>query len=141
MKSALEGLNQIAEAPPDTQPQRSYLRRENTTGEIELREMQFRYPGNDSRVLDIPALRTLPGQRFAILGSNGAGKSTLLKVLSGLYAPSQGSVLLDGTEMEQLASADLRRLIGYLGPEVKLFSGSLRDNLNLSQLENDDQRL
>ena len=43
--------------------------------------------------------------------------------------------------MEQLASADLRLLIGYLGPEVKLFSGSLRDNLNLSQLENDDQRL
>lgn len=141
VKSALEGLNQIAEAPQDTQPQRSYLRREKTTGEIELREMQFRYPGNDSRVLDIPALRILPGQRFAILGSNGAGKSTLLKVLSGLYAPSQGSVLLDGTEMEQLASADLRRLIGYLGPEVKLFSGSLRDNLNLSQLENDDQRL
>ena len=110
MKSALEGLNQIAEAPQDTQPQRSYLRREKTTGEFELREMQFRYPGNDSRVLDIPALRILPGQR-SILGSNGAGKSTLLKVLSGLYAPSQGSVLLDGTEMEQLASADLRRLI------------------------------
>ena len=43
--------------------------------------------------------------------------------------------------MAQLAAADLRRLVGYLGPEVKLFSGSLRDNLNLNQLENNDDRL
>ena len=141
MKSALEGLSQIVEAPQDTETGRSYLRREKTAGGFELRELQFRYPGHDSRVLDIPALRILPGQTCTILGSNGAGKSTLLRVLSGLYAPTQGSILLDGTDMAQLAAADLRRCIGYLGPEVKLFSGSLRDNLNLAQLENEDERL
>ena len=141
VKSALEGLSQIAEAPQDTEPNRNYLRREKTEGGFEIRELQFRYPGNECRVLDISALRILPGQTCAILGSNGVGKSSLLKVLSGLYAPTQGSVLLDGTDMGQLAAKDLRRLIGYLGPEVKLFSGTLRDNLNLDQLENDDQRL
>ena len=141
VKTALEGLSQIAGAPQDTEPQRSYLRREKTAGGFELRELQFCYPGNESRVLDVPALRILPGQTSAILGSNGAGKSTFLKVLSGLYAPTQGSVLLDGTDMAQLAAADLRRFVGYLGPEVKLFSGSLRDNLNLNQLENNDDRL
>jgi len=64
-----------------------------------------------------------------------------LKVLSGLYAPTTGRVLIDGTEMTQIEPRDLRRLIGYLGQDVRLFSGTLRDNLNLTMLERDDARL
>jgi ATP-binding cassette, subfamily C, bacterial LapB len=81
------------------------------------------------------------GQHVAVLGANGSGKSSLLKMLSGLYAPTDGRVLIDGTEMAQIEPRDLRRLIGYLGQDVRLFSGSLRDNLNLSLLERDDDRL
>jgi ATP-binding cassette subfamily C protein LapB len=82
-----------------------------------------------------------PGQRVAILGINGSGKSTLLKVLTGLYAPDRGRVLLDGTEMTQIDPRDLRRNIGYLSQEVRLLAGTLRDNLNLTMLERDDDRL
>jgi ATP-binding cassette, subfamily C, bacterial LapB len=77
----------------------------------------------------------------AVLGANGSGKSTLLRVLAGLYEPGKGRILLDGVDIDQLHPRDLRRSVGYLGQDVRLFAGTLRDNLNLTQLERDDARL
>ena len=141
VKTALAGLDAIADAPQDTAADRTYLRRSQIAGAFELREVAFRYAADTAPVLDVPAFKILPGQRLAVLGPNGSGKSTLLKLLSGLYAPSQGRVLIDGTDMGQIAPKDLRRLIGYLGQEVRLFAGTLRDNLTLSELEGDEARL
>ena len=76
-----------------------------------------------------------------MLGANGSGKSTLLRMLAGLYEPGTGRILLDGLDLHQIHHRDLRRGIGYLGQEVRLFAGTLRDNLNLTQLERDDNRL
>jgi len=120
---------------------RSYLRREALEGSFELREVTFRYEEDGAPILDIPGAKILPGQRVAVLGTNGSGKSSLLKLLSGLYAPDAGRVMIDGTDMSQIEPRDLRRLIGYLGQDVRLFQGSLRDNLNLTLLERDDDRL
>ena len=141
VKTALDGLDRIAEAPQDADEARSYLRRENLDGYFELRYMTSKYEEYGAPTLDIPSVAILPGQRIAILGANGSGKSSLLKILSGLYAPTTGRVLIDGTEMDQIEPRDLRRLIGYLGQEVRLFSGTLRDNLNLTMRERDDTRL
>ncbi|MBZ8119702.1 ATP-binding cassette domain-containing protein [Roseovarius sp. LXJ103] len=141
VKSALDGLESIAGAAQDTEAERTYLRRETTSGGYELSEMQFFYEEGDAPTLDIPAIKLPAGQAVAILGSNGSGKSTLLKVLSGLYAPSKGRVMLDGVDMAQVDPRDLRRLIGYLGQDVRLFTGTLRENLNLNLLERDDERL
>ena len=71
-------------------------------------------------MLDIPALTIQPGQKLAVLGANGSGKSTFLKLLSGLYAATQGRVMVDGTDMTHIAPRDLRRFIGYLGQDVRL---------------------
>ncbi|WP_299045709.1 ATP-binding cassette domain-containing protein [uncultured Tateyamaria sp.] len=141
VKAALDGLDAIADAPQDTDESRTYLRRDALKGHFELREVQFQYEEDGAPTLDIPAVQIMPGQRVAVLGSNGAGKSSLLKILSGVYAPTKGRVLIDGTDMSQIEPRDLRRLIGYLGQDVRLFSGTLRDNLNLTLLERDDDRL
>ncbi|WP_299292706.1 ATP-binding cassette domain-containing protein [uncultured Tateyamaria sp.] len=141
VKAALDGLDAIADAPQDTDESRTYLRRETLKGHFELREVQFQYEDDGAPTLDIPGVQIMPGQRVAVLGSNGAGKSSLLKILSGVYAPTKGRVLIDGTDMSQIEPRDLRRLIGYLGQDVRLFSGTLRDNLNLTMLERDDDRL
>jgi len=141
VKAALEALDQVAEAPQDQDEMRSYLRRETLRGEYELREVAFCYNEDSGQTLDIPALAIKPGQHIAVLGSNGSGKSTLLKLLSGIYHPTKGRVLIDGVDMAQVMPRDLRRGIGYLSQEVRLFSGTLRENLNLTLLERDDDRL
>ncbi len=141
VKSALDGLDGIADAPQDAEEARHYLRRETLKGVFELREVTFRYDDDGAQTLDLPALKIAPGQHLAVLGANGSGKSTFLKLLTGLYAPTKGSVMLDGTDIAQIEPRDLRRLIGYLGQDVRLFAGTLRDNLNLNMLERDDDRL
>lgn len=73
--------------------------------------MTFKYEEDGAPTLDIPSVAMLPGQRIAIFGANGSGNSSLLKILSGLYAPTTGRVLMDGTEMGQIEPRDLRRLI------------------------------
>ncbi|WP_259987969.1 ATP-binding cassette domain-containing protein [Sulfitobacter sp. S190] len=141
VKSALDGLEHVAGAAQDADPERSYLRRDQLSGRFELRDVTFRYIEEGAPTLDLPGINVLPGQRIAVLGANGSGKSSLLKLMSGLYAPTTGRVLIDGTEMGQIEPRDLRRLIGYLGQDVRLFAGTLRDNLNLTMLERDDDRL
>ena len=141
VKAALDGLDAIATAPQDAAEDRSYLRRDRLTGQYDLREVSFAYDDDAAAVVDIPALIIQPGQRLAVLGTNGSGKSTLLKMLSGMYAPISGRILLDGTEMGQIEPRDLRRGIGYLGQDVRLFTGTLRDNLNAAMAGGDDDKL
>ncbi len=141
VRTALDALEQVADTAQDVEEGRTYLRRDRLDGRYDLREVTFRYAEDAATTLDIPALRIRQGQRIAVLGANGVGKSSFLKLLTGLYAPTHGRILLDGTEKGQVAPKDLRRLIGYLGQDVRLFAGSLRDNLNLSLLERDEARL
>ena len=141
VKAALEALDAIAESPQDVEESRTYLRKETLKGGYDLRELTYTYDEDAANTIDIPALSIKPGQHVAILGANGSGKSTLLKVLSGLHRPTSGRVLIDGVDMGQVMSRDLRRGIGYLSQEVRLFAGTLRENLNLTLLERDDERL
>jgi ATP-binding cassette subfamily C protein LapB len=67
----------------------------------------------------------------AVIGRVGSGKTTVLRLVAGLYAPSQGAVLLDGIDTRQLDPADLRRNLGFVSQDVVLFQGSLRDNITL----------
>ncbi|APG45639.1 ATP-binding cassette domain-containing protein [Phaeobacter porticola] len=141
VKGALEGLDAIANSAQEKEDERSYLRRDSLEGRFELREVMFRYDEDGAPTLDVPGVAVTPGQRVAVLGVNGSGKSTLLKLMSGLYVPDRGRVMIDGTDMTQIDPRDLRRHIGYLSQDVRLFAGTLRENLNLNQLERDDDRL
>ncbi len=141
VKAALTGLDAIADAPQAEEAGRSYLRRDRLEGGFELRNLEFRYDPMSSATVEIAGLSIPAGQHLAVLGTNGSGKSTLLRLLAGLYDPTVGRVLIDGVDMGQVHPRDLRRGIGYLSQEVRLFSGTIRDNLNLTQLERDDDRL
>lgn len=141
VKAALDGLDGVAHIPQDRSENRTYLRRDRLEGRFELKGVTYRYDPEGAAVLDLAGLTVQAGQVVAVLGTNGSGKSTLLKMLTGLYAPGTGQLMIDGVEMGQIEPKDLRRHIGYLGQEVKLFQGTLRDNLNLNLLERDDDRL
>ncbi|MEL6608092.1 MAG: type I secretion system permease/ATPase [Pseudomonadota bacterium] len=141
VKTALDGLEMVHDAAQDVDTERTYLRREKIAGSYEFREVQFRYEEDGAPTLDIQGVSIAAGERVAVLGTNGTGKSTLLKMMSGLYAPVQGRVLLDGVDLGQIDPRDVRRAVGYLSQDVRLFSGTLRENLNLNGLERDDDRL
>ena len=141
VKAALDGLEAIANARQYEEEGRHYLRRNRILGIYEMRNLEFRYDAQSAPIVDIQGLAIPQGQHVAVLGANGSGKSTLLRVLAGLYEPTKGRVLLDGVDLDQLHPRDLRRGVGYLGQDVRLFSGTLRDTLNLTQLERDDDRL
>lgn len=141
VKGALEALDQVAGAEQDTAADRTYLRRDKIAGAFEIREMTFAYDEDSAAAIDVPGLSIAAGSHIAILGANGSGKSTFLKILSGLYRPDSGRILIDGIDMAQIMPRDLRRSVGYLGQEVRLFAGTLRENLNLTMLERDDDRL
>jgi len=128
-KIALDVLDGIMELPSERGHQRLVVP-DACQGGIKLKQVAFAYEENAPQVA-IEKLSFKPGDRVAVLGAVGSGKSTLIKILSGLYQPQQGAVFLDDMDMTLVASEFVREHIGYLPQEVRLFNGTLRDNLVL----------
>lgn len=127
---ALKSLDGIMAMPSDREPGERLVVPESCLGLLQLRQASFSY-GSENPILEVADCIIRPGERVAVIGSVGSGKSTLIKMLSGLYKPSAGSVFLDGVDMVHIAPEFVREHIGYLPQDVRLFSGTLRDNLTL----------
>ncbi|TXI64257.1 MAG: type I secretion system permease/ATPase [Limnohabitans sp.] len=127
---ALKALNGIMAMPSDREDKERLVVPETCVGELRMDKVEFAYAKGVPGV-QVPALQIRPGERIAILGAVGSGKSTFIKLLSGLYKPLAGQVFLDGVDMSHLAVEHVREHIGYLPQDVRLFKGSLRDNLIL----------
>ena len=112
-------------------PNRTYLSRPRLKGKVEFRDVSFSYPGEENRALDEVSFTINPGERVAILGRNGSGKSTIVRQLTGIYQPSEGSVLVDETDIRQINPTDLRSNIGAVLQDVCLFSGTIKENIAL----------
>ncbi|MBX3580457.1 MAG: type I secretion system permease/ATPase [Rhizobiaceae bacterium] len=98
-------------------------------GRLELRDVDFSYPGQPRKALDGLSLRISPGERVGVIGRVASGKSTLGKLLCGLYEPAAGAVIVDGTDIRHCWMADLRRAVAYVGQEPELFAGTLKENI------------
>ncbi|MEM9278845.1 MAG: ATP-binding cassette domain-containing protein, partial [Pseudomonadota bacterium] len=104
-------------------------------GGLELRDVEFSYPEQLSPALQGLNLRIAPGERVGIIGRVGSGKSTIGKLLTGLYMPKEGGVLVDGTDTRHLNIAELRKSSLYVGQETELFTGSLHENVLMARPE------
>jgi ATP-binding cassette subfamily C protein LapB len=122
-------LDNIMSLPSENDATRSIIP-DHCNGQIHLKDMQFAYAEN-TPAISVELMTIKPGERVAILGAVGSGKSTLIKLLSGLYQPLSGQVFLDGVDMTQLSVDYVRQHVGYLPQEVRLFNGTLRENLIL----------
>jgi ATP-binding cassette subfamily C protein LapB len=136
--TALQSLDGILQQPVERPADSNFVSRQHFTGDIEFKDVDFSYPGEDVAALRGVSLKIRAGEHVGILGRVGSGKTTLEKLILGLYQPTAGAVLVDGIDLRQLDPAELRRNIGYVPQDVTLFYGSLRDNLTIAAPMADD---
>ena len=99
-------------------------------GEIEFRHVWFAYSGEDWVLKDI-SFRVEPGERVAFVGATGSGKTSIMSLLTRLYEPQRGQILLDGVDIRHVPLEELRRVVGVVPQDVFLFSGSVAENIRL----------
>jgi len=136
--SALRSLNAIMEAPVERPGSTKFLHRPDLTGQVAFKEVQFAYPAQPIAALAGVSFEISAGERVGIIGRVGSGKTTIAKLILGLFDPTDGAVLLDGTDIRQIDPVDLRRNIGYVPQDVFLFRASVRENITMAAPHTDD---
>jgi ATP-binding cassette subfamily B protein len=102
---------------------------------IEFRQVSFRYPGSDVYVLRDINLHIHPGERIALVGLNGAGKTTLIKLLTRLYDPTEGQVLLDGVDLREYDLPSLHQRFGVIFQDYVRYQFTVRENIGFGQVD------
>ncbi|MFF4699649.1 ABC transporter ATP-binding protein [Streptomyces chattanoogensis] len=110
-------------------------------GELELRNVEFRFPGAEEPVLKDISLTARPGETTAVIGSTGSGKSTLLGLVPRLFDATGGTVLVDGEDVRTLDQETLARAIGLVPQKPYLFSGTVATNLRYGNPDATDDEL
>ena len=140
--NALEILEGLMKRPRDQNSDMQYIVPDRFSGALQTKELEFAYPSSPGQpVLRRISLDVKTGERVALVGTVGSGKSTLLRLMSGLYTPLGGSVLIDGVDIRQIDPTAFRDKIGYVGQDTQLFMGTLRQNLVLSNPSISDQKI
>lgn len=140
-KTAYEAINAIMQLPVERPEGKKFVRRERFEGTIEFKNVTFAYPESTNNALENISFTIKSGEKVGILGRNGSGKTTIEKLILGLYAPSNGSILIDGIDINQMDPVDLRKNIGYVSQDVMLFSGTVKENIVYRAPHVDDETL
>jgi ATP-binding cassette subfamily B protein len=110
-------------------------------GELELRDVEFTYPGAEAPVLQHISFTARPGQTTAVIGSTGAGKTTLVNLIPRLFDATDGQVLVDGVDVRDLAPDALWERVGLVPQRPYLFTGTVASNLRYGNPEATDDDL
>ena len=102
---------------------------------VEFRNVTYTYPGRETPVLDNVSFTIAPGETIALVGRNGAGKTTIVKLLTRLYDPDEGQILIDGVDVREYDPAELRREIGVIFQDYVTYFLSAGDNIGVGRLE------
>ena len=128
-KTAYKAIDDIMKLPVERPEGKKFIRREKFNGKIEFKNVTFAYPGAEYNALEDVSFKIEAGEKIGILGKNGSGKTTIEKLILGLYVPTNGSVLIDGVDINQIDPVDLRKNIAYIPQDVMLFNGTVRENI------------
>jgi ATP-binding cassette subfamily C protein LapB len=140
-KTAYENIDRIVNQPVERLSGHQFIHRESFRGKIEFQNVTFTYPDSE-----VPALKNVsfviePGEHVGLIGRIGSGKSTIEKLILKLYDPDEGKILIDDVDIAQIDPARLRQYIGYVGQDIGLFRGTLRDNIANRRPGIGDERL
>ncbi|MFB9355871.1 type I secretion system permease/ATPase [Sneathiella chinensis] len=135
---ALKGLNQIMALPVERAAEKRQLSRPNIQGDVEFKDVTFKYPGTELPALSNVSFKIRAGEKVGIIGPVGSGKTTISRLLINLYEPDEGAVLIDGTDIRQIDPSDIRRSIGSVMQDIVLFQGTVRQNITMGHPQADD---
>lgn len=130
IKPIMDMVKPILQAVPEISEGKQVITR--LSGGIELNNVSFRYNENMPLVVDDMSLKIRPGQYVAIVGATGCGKSTLMRLMLGFETPQKGAVYFDGKDISNVDLKSLRRNIGVVMQNGKLFSGDIFSNITIS---------
>ncbi len=109
--------------------------------EIAFNNVSFVYPGTNKKVLDDVDFRAAKGELIAIVGRSGAGKTTLMDMLPGFYRPTNGSITIDGIDINTFTLNSLRSKIGIVSQDIILFNETVRDNIAFGRLDASEEEI
>lgn len=137
-RAAIEGLERLYQLKVDNQDVQQPLIPDTLEGRFDLQEVVFAY-GKNPPSLVVRHLQIDVGQKIAVIGPIGSGKSTLLRLLTGMYLPTAGKVLLDGLDLSSIHRQVVSEHVGYLQQDHRLFQGTIRENLLVGSPDPGDQ--
>lgn len=132
MVKSVRQINNLMKMSVEKDESHIELAKEGGKPDLKIDRVSFRYdPTRDPALLGV-SFDVEPGEMVAIVGFTGSGKSTLLKLIAGMYKPQAGALLLDGVDLRQLNVLDLRRSMAYVPQEIRMFHGTIAQNLRLN---------
>lgn len=122
-------INEVLQTLPTLQDKAETKRAEDRRGHVEFRNVTFSYPGAEAPALHDISFSAGPGEVTAIIGGTGSGKSTLISLIPRFYDIQEGSILVDGVDVREMAQTDLRAKIGLVPQKALLFTGTVAENI------------
>ena len=140
-KASIGKLDNVFDALSSEEKRRQNLRLDEIKGPIVIRNLSFAPTNSEYSILTVPSLKIPDKQKVGIVGSVGSGKSTFVKLVSGVYTPSEGNITYGPYDISALHQSDFRENVVYLGQNVGIFSGTIRENLCVGREDISDQEL
>ena len=136
LRVSFERLGDVIDTPQESNElDKQKISMPPVNGKVGFEDVTFSFDKSKSNVLDKVSFEIDKGQFVGIVGESGSGKSTLMKLLSRLYSPNQGKIKIDGYDIDKVELYSLRRQIGIVPQEPILFSGTVMENIALTQSE------
>ena len=126
---AASRINEVLDTKPTIKDGEGATPDKDSKGEVEFRNVSFRYPDADEYVLKDITFSAKKGETVAFIGATGCGKSTVINLVPRFYDVTEGEVLVDGVDVRKYTQSELRNRIGYVSQKATLFTGSIKSNV------------
>lgn len=127
-KASYKMLDNIMNLPEEREKNKAAIHKQDIFGDIKFNNVSFAYNEN-KKALENISFEIKKGEKVAIIGIMGSGKSSILKLLMKLYDSNEGEVIVDGVELKQIETADIRKNFAYVSQDSVLFNGTLKENI------------
>jgi len=128
-KKSFKMLDDIVNKPQERPFSKEFVKMSFISGDIEFRNVSFKYPQSNAYALRNVSFTIKSGEKVAFIGRIGSGKSTIAKLILKLYKPDEGSILIDGIDIDQIDPAYLRSAVSYVPQDIHLFRGTIKQNI------------